>query len=319
MKALVTGGAGFIGHYLVEELLKEGDYVKIIDDLSKGSLVNLKDVKDDKNLEFVRGNLLEKKVVKKVTKDVDIIFHLAAKIGGIGYFHKIPATLLRDNDQITYNIFESARENKTKVIYLSSSMVYERAKKFPSPEQHLDECPPPITSYGFSKLSGEYIARAYHDEFDVPFVIVRPFNAYGPGETPGDYVGYSHVIPDLVKKILETKNNRIEILGDGSQTRCFTYGKDIAEGISLVGKKTLNEDFNIGTSEETRMDELAKMIWRVMGKTGELILDYKESYKDDVLRRVPDCSKINSIGWKPKISLEEGLTTTIEWIVKKIN
>ena len=319
MKTLVTGGAGFIGHYLVKKLLEEGAEVRVLDDLSKGELVNLEGVMSNPRFEFVKGNLLDEKVMKNATKNVDIIFHLAAKIGGIVYFHKIPATLLRDNDKMTFSVFEAARENKTKIVYLSSSMVFERAKKFPSSEKYLEECPPPITSYGFSKLSGEYIARAYNQEFGIPFAIVRPFNAYGPGEAPGDYVGYSHVIPDLVKKISESKNEKIEILGNGSQTRCFTYAEDIASGISLVGKNAINEDFNIGTSEETRMDDLAHIIWRIMKKPGELRLDYRESYADDVLRRVPDCSKMKRVfGWKPRVSLEEGLTKTVSWLTKKM-
>lgn len=320
MKLLVTGGAGFIGHHLVKKLLEEGDKVRIIDDLSKGKAKNLEKFFSNENFEFLEGDLLNPKSLKDNFKDIDIIYHLAAKIGGIGYFHKIPASLLRDNERLNFNVLEAAKDKKIKVVYLSSSMVYERAEEFPSSEKYLEKCPAPITSYGFSKLAGEYAVKAYNQEFGVPYVIVRPFNAYGPGEFPGDYVGYSHVIPDLVAKILNSKDRTIELLGSGKQTRCFTYAGDLAAGISILGKKANSDSFNIGTSEETRIDDLTRKIWRLINKKGEPKFKHVGSYGDDVLRRVPDCSKIRKLcGWEPKTSLDKGLKITVDWLTKKIN
>ncbi len=317
MNILVTGGAGFIGSRIVDELLKQGHFVKAIDNLSKGEAKNLIDFKENDKFEFVQGDLLDIGVMLKESADADMIYHLAAKIGGIGYFHKIPASLLKDNTQITLNVFEAAKERKIKVVYLSSSMVYEGATKFPVCEEHLAECALPTTAYGFSKLAGEYIAKAYHDEFGVPFVVVRPFNAYGPGELAEDYVGYSHVIPDFVKKMVQSKNNEIEILGDGEQTRCFTYVDDLAEGIVLLGMKASNEAFNIGSERETKISELAQMIWKIIGKSGDIKLKSVESYKDDVRRRVPNCGKIRErFGWEPKTPLEDGLKRSVEWLMR---
>src|SRR3989338_7592272 len=162
MKALITGGAGFIGHHLVRELLRKGNGVKVLDDLSKGGLKNLEEFALNPDFEFTEGDLIDKEIARKAAEDVEVIYHLAAKIGGIGYFHKIPASLLRDNLEMILNVFEAAKNKRIKVVYLSSSMVYEGAKEFPSSEESLKGCSLPSTSYGFSKLSGEYIARAYN-------------------------------------------------------------------------------------------------------------------------------------------------------------
>lgn len=316
---IVTGGAGFIGNHIVRKLLSLGHKVKVIDNLSKGELNNIKDCIDNPNLEFIQADLLDLSKAKELLKDAEVVYHLAARIGGIGYFHKIPATLLVDNNILTQNVFEAVKENKAKVVYLSSSMVFERAIEFPSTEESLLRSPSPITAYGFSKLAGEYIARAYHDEFGVPYVIVRPFNAYGPGETPGDYFGYSHVIPDLVKKLISGQNP-LQIFGNGEQVRCYTYVEDLAEGIVLAGENAVNDDFNISSDRPTTVKELANMIWKNLGKTEELKFEYLETFKDDVRKRISDSYKIKTkLGWKPKMDFEEGLRITAGWLKSRIS
>ncbi len=315
---IVTGGAGFIGNHIVRKLLSLGHKVKVIDNLSKGELNNLKDCIDNPNLEFIQADLLDISKAKELLKDADTIYHLAARIGGIGYFHKIPATLLVDNNILTQNIFEAAKENKTKVVYLSSSMVFERATEFPSTEESLNRIPPPITAYGYSKLAGEYIARAYNDEFGVPYVIVRPFNAYGPGEAPGDYYGYSHVIPDLVKK-LSLGQNPLELFGNGEQVRCYTYVEDLAGGIVLAGENAVNDDFNISSDRPVSVKELSLMIWKVLGKNEDLGFKYIETFKDDVQKRVSSSLKIRTkLGWQPKMKFEEGLRITVNWLGNRL-
>ncbi|MEM5806066.1 MAG: NAD-dependent epimerase/dehydratase family protein [Candidatus Aenigmatarchaeota archaeon] len=318
MQALVTGGAGFIGHKVVEKLLEKNYFVRVVDNLSKGEAKNLEKHFSNPNFEFVKTDLLNLEAAKQVMEGCDICFHLAAKIGGIGYFHKYPATILRDNNVLTLNIFEAARDSNTKIVYVSSSMVFERTNQFPTPETAVDTSPPPLTAYGFSKLVGEYIARAYNAEFGIQFVIGRPFNAYGPGEIPGDFVGYAHVIPDLVKKILSGQYP-LQILGSGEQIRCYTYVDDIAEGLVLIGEKAKNDDFNIADPRPTSVKELTDILWKICGRKEELKFEHVEPFEFDVQKRIPDISKIQKkFGWKPKVSLEEGLKITVEWLRKKL-
>lgn len=314
-KVLVTGGAGFIGSRVVHMLKDKGADIRVVDNLSKGEASNLKDI--IKEIEFIQDDLLKPEVASKALKGVDVCFHFAARIGGIGYFHKLPATSVRDNSIINLNLWDAAKETKPKMICLSSSMVFERANIFPTPEEAVKISPPPLTGYGFSKLGAEYVATTYNEEFGIPYVVARPFNAYGPGETPGDYIGYAHVIPDLYKKIASGQYP-VEILGDGKQTRSYTYVDDTAAGIIFLAEKAVNDDYNIATGVETSILELAQMIWKLHGKKEPIKFKHLPPFKYDVQRRVPDVSKIKSLGWKPKYTLEEGLKITIDWLRNRI-
>lgn len=318
MQALVTGGAGFIGHKVVEKLLEKGYFVRVADDLSKGEAKNLEKHFSNLNFEFVKTDLLSLEAAKKSIEGCDICFHLAAKIGGIGYFHKYPADLLRDNNILTQNIFEAARASNAKIVYVSSSMVFERTNRFPTSEDAIETSPPPLTAYGFSKLVGEYLARSYNDQYGIQFVIARPFNAYGPGELPGDFVGYAHVIPDLVKKILSGQYP-LQILGAGDQIRCYTYVDDIADGLILLGEKAKNDDFNIANPRPVSVKELAEILWEICGKNEKLKFDYLSPLEYDVEKRIPDISKIKQkFGWESKVSLEEGLQITVDWLKERL-
>jgi UDP-glucose 4-epimerase len=312
-RVLVTGGAGFIGHRLVAKLVELGATVRVVDDLSKGTSKNLEGLFD--KIEFRNDNLLEPGIAKKLLDDVGICFHLAAKIGGIGYFHKTAASSLRDNSIMNFNLWDAARDHDVKMVCLSSSMVFERAKIFPTPENALHESPPPMSGYGFSKLVAEYIAKTYHDEFGIKYLIIRPFNAYGPGETAGDYVGYAHVIPDLVKKTISDQYP-LEILGSGTQTRSYTYVDDIADAIIYLTERCENDDFNIGTGVETSVLDLAKKIWLMCGREEEFAVKKTSPFEYDVQKRVPDISKILKLGWRPRMDLDEGLKNTVQWLRK---
>jgi nucleoside-diphosphate-sugar epimerase len=312
-KTLVTGGAGLIGSSLVGKLIERSAEVIVVDDLSKGSLENLRGFEE--KIEFKKLDLLNTDKCRGLLDDIDICFHLAAKIGGIGFFHKYPGTSIRDNCIMSINLWEEARETSTKMICVSSSMVFERARIFPTHEKAIFESPPPITGYGFSKLFSEYLAKTYNEEFGVPYVIVRPFNAYGAGEEAGDYIGYSHVIPDLVRKVL-SQEYPLEILGSGKQTRSFTYADDVADAFVYLAEHSKNDDFNIGTGVETTIMDLAKMIWRICGRNEEFKTVSIPNFDHDVQRRVPDISKILSLGWRAKVPLEQGLTWTIEYLSK---
>lgn len=310
-KFLVTGGAGFIGSEIVRQLLSAGHRVRVADNLSK------KDASVDPKAEFLNVDLTKVEKAKKAFSDIDICINAAAKIGGIGYFHKYPATILSENNKIYSCTFEAAVKAKIKrLVYISSSMVFESATRFPSREDDLDKIPPPVSSYGFSKLSGEWYCHAFWDQYKLPFSICRPFNAYGINEFPQREIGYAHVIPDLVRKILEGQYP-LELLGDGKQTRCFTHVSDIARGVIAVGlhQKGKNQDFNVGSDEEINMLDLAKRIWKVMGVKKPFKVKYIPGFKFDIKRRVPNVAKIHSIiGWRQEVKFDDGLKEVVLWL-----
>ena len=310
-KFLVTGGAGFIGSEITRQLLNRGYEVRVADNLSKG------DAQVDERAQFLKVDLTDPKEAKEAFDDIDICINAAAKIGGIGYFHKYPATILSENNKLYSTTFEAARDAKIKrMVYISSSMVYESADKFPSHEDDVEKIPPPISSYGASKLVGEWYCRSFWDQYKLPYSIVRPFNAYGVNEFPEREVGYAHVIPDLIRKILGGQYP-LELLGDGRQTRCFTYVKDIARGVIDVSlsKEGENQTFNIGSDAEIKMIDLAEKIWLLMEVPKPFKVKYVAGFKFDIKRRVPDVSKIKKmIGWKPQVEFDQGLKEVILWL-----
>ncbi len=311
-KILVTGGCGFIGREVVAQLVARGDDVTVVDDLSKPESAAPPGAK------FVRQDLTDEKGTHAVFAGFDRCVHLAAKIGGIGYFHRHPATILAENDKIYSSVFYAcARHKYRRIVYISSSMVFEKARKFPSAEEDLPETPVPLSAYGFSKLSGEWYCQAFKDEFGLPYSIVRPFNAYGVNEAPGEEVGEAHVIPDLAKKILEGQDP-LEILGDGEQTRCFTHVSDIARGVLAVldSEKAVNEDFNISSPEERRVLELAAMIHEIIkGKGTPLRIKHVPSFKHDVKRRVPSVEKAKRVlGFEARVKLVDKLPQVIDYV-----
>lgn len=308
---LVTGGAGFIGSEVVRQLLEKGYYVRVADDLSK------KIAYIPQGAESIKVDLTKKKATLRVMDNIDFCIHLAAKIGGIAYFHKYPATILSENNKMYSAIFEAAIAKKIKrIIYLSSSMVFESTNTFPSKERDISNVPPLVSSYGFSKLVGEWYCKSFKEEFGLNYTIIRPFNAYGINEAPGEEVGYAHVIPDLIKKILSGQYP-LELLGNGRQTRCFTHVSDIARGIimAMECQKAENEDFNIGSEKEIKIIDLAKLLW-VKCKVNKLFkVKYVTGFRYDIRRRVPSSHKAKKIlGWKPEKKLEEELPVIIDWI-----
>lgn len=315
-KFLVTGGAGFIGSEIVRQLLDAGHFVRVADNLSK------KDASVDKRAQFINVDLTDHGKTKKVFQGIDICINAAAKIGGIGYFHKYPATIISENNKIYSSTFEAAAFAPIRrMVYISSSMVFESTNRFPSKEEDISIIPPPLSSYGFSKLSGEWYCRSFWEQYKLPFSICRPFNAYGINEFPQRDIGYAHVIPDLVRKILEGQYP-LEMLGDGSQSRCFTHVSDVAGGVIVVALsvKGENQDFNIGSDKEIIMIDLAKKIWKIMNVKKPFKVKFVKGYKYDIKRRVPNVQKVKKlIKWEPTVKFEDGLKEVITWLQKQKN
>ncbi len=334
-KVLVTGSAGFIGGYVVEELLSRGHQVVGIDNYSKyGPVTRSYDSNPD--YEFTEGDVRDVGLMEKLLIGCDHLIAGAALIGGISYFHTYPYDLLATNERImaaTCDAAIKAFENGQlqKVTYMSSSMVYESTESWPSLEGDERKVPPPLSSYGLQKLAVEYFAKAAFDQYGLPYTILRPFNCVGVGEgrALGDVeimsgnveLAMSHVVPDLVQKIVKGQDP-LHILGDGGQVRCYTYGGDLAKGIvtAMEHPAALNNDFNLSTPVATSVRELAEVIWRKLkGADVPLNLTSDKPFEYDVQKRIPSVDKARDIlGFEATTSLEEMLDEVIPWIEKAI-
>ncbi|QEO08628.1 NAD-dependent epimerase/dehydratase family protein [Protaetiibacter larvae] len=331
-KVVVTGSAGFIGGYIVEELLAKGYRVVGVDNYSKYGPVR-KSYDDHPDYELVVGDVQDVELMTRVLSDAHHFIAGAALIGGISYFHTYAYDLLAKNERIIASSVDAAIAAKAaggpleKVTYMSSSMVFESADRWPSKEGDERIVPPPLSSYGFQKLAVEYFARAAWDQYKLPYTIVRPFNCVGIGESRalGDVeidsgnvkLAMSHVVPDLVQKVLKGQDP-LHILGSGEQVRHYTYGGDLARGIVLTldHPAALNNDFNISTAVGHSVAELAEVIWRkIKGADIPLRLAHDEAFEYDVQKRVPDVSKAQEVlGFSADTTLEEMLDEVIPWI-----
>ncbi len=331
MKVCVSGSAGFIGGYIVEDLLGRGYDVIGIDNLSKYGPVS-KSYDANPNYELVVGDAIDVDLMTKILMDCDHFIAGAALIGGISYFHAFAYDLLAQNERIMASSCDAAiranRQGKLqKVTYMSSSMVFESTEHWPSVEGDERQVPPPLSSYGFQKLAVEYFAKAAWDQYRLPYTIVRPFNCVGIGEMRAKSevevksgnvtLAMSHVVPDLVQKILKGQDP-LHILGDGSQIRHYTYGGDLARGIvdAMENPAALNEDFNLSTAESTTVLQLAELIWKKL-KGPDVPFNYvsDEAYEYDVQRRVPGVQKAKDLlGFEATTPLDEILDEVIPWI-----
>jgi UDP-glucose 4-epimerase len=334
-KVLITGSAGFIGGYVVEELLARGYAVTGVDNFSKYGKVR-KSYDDHPAYRLVEGDARDSELLAGLLADCDHFIVGAAMIGGISYFHTYAYDLLATNERITAASCDAAisahRAGRLrKVTYLSSSMIFESADSWPSYEGQEREIPPPVSSYGFQKLAVEYFARAAWDQYQLPFTLVRPFNCVGIGESRalGDEdilsgnvkLAMSHVVPDLVQKVVKGQDP-LHILGSGEQVRHYTYGADLARGIvaAMEHPDAVNEDFNLSTAESTTVRELSELIWRkVKGPGVPLRLVHDEPFAHDVQRRIPSTEKAKRIlGFEASTSLDEMLDTVIPWISQAV-
>ncbi len=335
-KVVVTGSAGFIGGYIVEELLAKGYQVVGVDNYSKYGPVK-KSYDSNPNYELVVGDVQDVTLMTKLLDDADHFIAGAALIGGISYFHTYAYDLLAQNERIIASSVDAAIEahkkgRLEKVTYMSSSMVFESATRWPSKEGDERIMPPPLSSYGFQKLAVEYFAKAAWDQYKLPYTILRPFNCVGIGESRalGDVeihsgnvqLAMSHVVPDLVQKVFKGQDP-LHILGSGEQVRHYTYGGDLARGIvlSLDHPGALNEDFNISTAAGHTVKQLAEVIWhKIKGADVPFNMISDEGFEYDVAKRVPDVSKAKEIlGFEATTTLDEMLDEVIPWIENAIS
>ena len=335
MKILVTGAAGFICGYLVPELLDRGHEVVGVDNFSKyGPLAKSYD--NHPNYRLVEGDAKDVQLLTDLAQGCDQVVAAAAMIGGISYFHEFAYDLLAENERIAAATFDAAisamRSGRLqRIVVISSSMVFESATVFPTPEGAQLTSPPPLSTYGFQKLAVEYFAKGGWEQYQLPYTILRPFNCVGIGErralrdvdimSGNVKLAMSHVVPDLVQKVLKGQDP-LHILGDGSQVRHYTYGGDLARGIRIAmeSDEALNEDFNLSTARSTTVRELAEVIWRkVHGPGRPLNLVSDPAFEYDVQLRVPDTSKAERVlGYRAETSLEEMLDEVIPWIRDEI-
>ena len=310
---LVTGGAGTIGSAVVRRLLRDSRWaVRVADHRPAPEWMH-------ERCEFLAGDLRQPDVVGSAVDGCSHVIHLAAIVGGIANFHKLPFTLTEVNNALTGGLTRASIDaGVERFVYVSSSMVFERVREFPTTEEHLRDCPAPRSAYGFSKLAGEVCTRAAHDEHGLRYTICRPFNAYGPGELPDpDEPGIAHAVPDLIAKALAGQQP-LQIFGSGQQTRTLTHVDDIADGIvtAMSSPAGENEDFNISAAQELTVAEIARLIWDACGQDPDRFeLEHLEPFEVDVQRRWPSVEKARRmLGWEAQVEIRDGIAQTVAWL-----
>ena len=322
MKYLITGGAGFIGSYLVEELLSMGHIVTVLDDMSTGTYNNIKPFKKEKNFLFVLGSILDESLVKKLVLKCDQVYHLAAVVG-VKHVMENPVDTIRTNTIGTENILHYCAKYDRKVLIASTSEVYGKAMTIKQGDAGLKESDDSLFgathirrwSYATSKALDEFLSLAYYQEKNLPVVIVRLFNTVGPRQL-GDY---GMVIPIFVHKAL--LGDTLPVFGDGNQRRSFTYVGDVVNGIIKLmdNKNAEGQVINIGNSDEITINDLAQLVIKKTNSNSNIEhISYEKAYGsgfEDMSRRKPNISKIKSlIGFEPTMGIEEIIEEIVEYM-----
>jgi UDP-glucose 4-epimerase len=317
MKILVTGSEGSLMRWVIPHLLEEGHEVVGVDDFSRYGQVDRK-----RDYKFFARDLTEQAAVKEVCQGVDAIIQAAAQIFGVKGFHKFPADILSKDVLLHQNLlWEAVGRGMKRMVYISSSMVYERAKQGPLHEEDSSEMKIPLTDYGLSKLVGERLCQAFKQQYGLDYTIWRPFNIITPYEKAEEESGISHVFADFIRKIVINKQNPMEILGDGEQIRCFVWVDDVARAIAKYSflEITKGEVFNLGNPEPVTMKELAQKLFEkakqkgVIESAAKLKFAHQPIYDDDVRTRIPSIEKTQSkLHWKPTVTLDEALDRCID-------
>ncbi len=316
MKALITGGAGFIGSHLGELLLQDGNQVIALDDLSTGRRENVVQLSSYAKFSFVEGSVLNAPLISGLVEQVDIVFHLAAAVG-VKLIMEKPVLSIETNVLGTHTVLQSATKFHRKVLLASTSEVYGKGTAVPFNEND-DRLIGPTTksrwNYATTKALDEFWGLAYHAEHDLPVVICRFFNTVGPRQRGR----YGMVIPRFVQQALA--NEPLTVFGDGTQTRAFCDVSDVVKAVAQLADTPLavGDVFNVGNPEETSIGELAQKIIELSGSESRVVnIPYSEVYGDgfqDMQRRVPDIEKIRRlIGWQPTIPLDDILRRVITY------
>jgi UDP-glucose 4-epimerase len=311
-RVLVTGGAGTLGAAVVRRLLRDPAWeVRVSDQRPAPDWMR-------EGCEVHTGDLRVLSQAREAMEGCSHVIHLAAIVGGIASVNRLPYTLTEVNNALYNAVVRAALDHDvTRFVYVSSSMVFERAQEFPTPESYLPECPVPRSAFGFSKLTGEVYCRAAHEEHGLRYTICRPSNAYGPGEIPDAEPGISSAVPDLIRKSLAGLRP-LPIFGSGEQTRTLTHVEDIADGIvtTMAADAGLCEDFNISAAEELTVAEIARMCWEAAGQDpAEFALEHGPAFPVDVQRSWPSVEKARRLlGWEARIGVREGIAQTAEWL-----
>ena len=314
MRALITGGAGFIGSHLAEALLDAGHRVVVLDDLSTGRIENLRTVQGHSRLDVAVGSVTDETFVRKLVSRADIVYHLAAAVG-VRLILDRPVGTIETNIVGTDVVLRAAREARPRVVLASTSEVYGKNDRVPLSEED-DRLLGPTTksrwSYACSKAIDEFLGLAYHREHQLPVTIIRFFNTIGPRQTGR----YGMVVPRFVRQALD--GGPITVYGDGQQSRCFTDVEDAVRAtIALsLSPAAVGEVFNVGTTHELTIAELAERVRKLAGSDSPIVLmPYDEAYQpgfEDLRRRVPDIGKVErAVGYRPRVPLDESLGRVI--------
>ena len=320
MRVLITGGAGFIGSHLAEALLKRGDQVDVLDDLSTGRIENIAHLRSHPDFSYTIGSVTDESAVADLMDQCDMTFHLAAAVG-VRLVVSRPVHTIETNVHGTETVLRQAARQKKLVVVASTSEVYGKSAVFPFREDaDLVLGPPNKTRWGYasSKLIDEFLALAYWQEQQVPVIVVRFFNTVGPRQSDR----YGMVIPNFVRQALG--DEPLIVHGDGSQTRSFTWVGDVVAGLlALIAEpRSVGQVFNIGNGAEVSIRDLAMKIIALTGSDSTLeFVSHHQIFGqnfEDMARRVPDISKIqNFVGYKPSVHLEEILARTIDYWAPK--
>ena len=308
MRILITGGAGFVGSHLADELLARGHHVHALDDLSTGAIDNIRHLRTHRRFEYTIDSCHNSPVVAELVDEADIVYHLAAAVG-VELIVESPVRTIETNIGTTEMVLTHAAKKKKPVFITSTSEVYGKSVDLPFREDGDLVMGPTFKgrwSYACSKAIDEFLALAYYKERGLPVVIGRMFNTVGPRQTGR----YGMVVPNFVGSAIA--NRPIRVFGDGTQSRCFCHVDDVVQALAglMESGKFYGEVFNIGTQSEISIGGLAETVRDIVGSTSEITLvPYAEAYEEgfeDMQRRIPDTTKINdAIGWAPKRSLEQ--------------
>jgi UDP-glucose 4-epimerase len=314
MKALVTGGAGFIGSHLSERLLKNGHQVIVVDNLSTGSLKNIEACKDNAAFEFVEGDICDVALMEALVQRCDIVYHLAAAVG-VKLIADCPVRTIETNIGGTEVVLDAVNKFNKKVLIASSSEIYGKSEAIPFCEDDdivLGSTTFSRWSYACSKAIDEFLGLAFYQQYGLNVVIARFFNTIGPRQT-GEY---GMVVPRFVQRVL--KNEPVLIYGTGKQSRCFCYVDDVVEAvIGLMDcKQAAGKVYNVGSTEEITIEDLADKVIQMTGsKSKKQFIPYEKAYGkpiDDMMRRVPSIERIRqTINWQPRTNLEQTLKVII--------